>query len=199
MSGPNTDYDPVEVTPLKAEEVEAMRDEALAAIAGAADLDELKQVASRPRRRPLADRARQPRDRCAAAPGPQGGRPAGRPGPRRGQPGAGRAQAVLEAEHEERMLVEETVDVTLPTDRRPAAPGTRSRPASELIADIFVAMGWEVAEGPVDRGRVAQLRRPQPRARPPGPHHAGHLLDRAGRRPRWCCAPTPRRSRRARC
>ena len=44
MSGPNTDYDPVEVTPLKAEEVERMRDEALAAIAGAADLDELKQV-----------------------------------------------------------------------------------------------------------------------------------------------------------
>mgnify|MGYP006201061977 CR=1 FL=1 len=26
MSGPNKDYDPVEVTPLKAEEVEAMRD-----------------------------------------------------------------------------------------------------------------------------------------------------------------------------
>ena len=33
MSGPNSNYDPVEVTPLKAEEVEAMRDDALAAIA----------------------------------------------------------------------------------------------------------------------------------------------------------------------
>ena len=38
MSGPNTDYDPVEVTPLKSEEVEAARDAALAAIAAAADL-----------------------------------------------------------------------------------------------------------------------------------------------------------------
>jgi phenylalanyl-tRNA synthetase alpha chain len=44
MSGPNTDYDPVEVTPLKAEEVEAMRAAALAAIAAATDLAELKQV-----------------------------------------------------------------------------------------------------------------------------------------------------------
>ena len=26
MSGPNTDYDPVEVTPLKADQVEAMRE-----------------------------------------------------------------------------------------------------------------------------------------------------------------------------
>ena len=44
MSGPNTDYDPVEVTPLKSEEVEAMREAALAAVAAAADLDALKQV-----------------------------------------------------------------------------------------------------------------------------------------------------------
>ena len=44
MSGPNTDYDPVEVTPLKADQVEAMREAALAAIADATDLDALKQV-----------------------------------------------------------------------------------------------------------------------------------------------------------
>ena len=44
MSGPNTDYDPVEVTPLKSEQVEEMREAALAAIASAADLDALKQV-----------------------------------------------------------------------------------------------------------------------------------------------------------
>ena len=37
--------------------------------------------------------------------------------------------------------------------------------------------------GPGARGRVAQLRRAQPRPRPPGAHHAGHLLDRPGRRP----------------
>ena len=46
MSGPNSDYDPVEVTPLKADEVEAMRDAALGAVAGATDLDDLKRVRS---------------------------------------------------------------------------------------------------------------------------------------------------------
>jgi phenylalanyl-tRNA synthetase alpha chain len=56
---------------------------------------------------------------------------------------------VLEAEAEERMLAEETVDVTLPWDRRP--PGARHpiTMMSERICDIFVAMGWEVAEGPL--------------------------------------------------
>ena len=44
MSGPNTDYDPVEVTPLKAEEVEAARDAALKAIDAASSLEELKQT-----------------------------------------------------------------------------------------------------------------------------------------------------------
>ena len=44
MSGPNTDYDPVEVTPLRADEVEAMREAALAAVAGATTLEQLKQV-----------------------------------------------------------------------------------------------------------------------------------------------------------
>ena len=44
MSGPNTSYDPVEVTPLDADQVEAMREQALAAIAAAGDLAELKPV-----------------------------------------------------------------------------------------------------------------------------------------------------------
>jgi phenylalanyl-tRNA synthetase alpha chain len=56
---------------------------------------------------------------------------------------------VLEAEHEERMLAEETVDVTLPTDRTPHGARHPLTTGSDLIADIFVAMGWEVAEGPV--------------------------------------------------
>ena len=44
MSGPNADYDPVEVTPLHAREVEAMRDEAIAAIERASTLEELKEA-----------------------------------------------------------------------------------------------------------------------------------------------------------
>ena len=44
MSGPNTEYDPVQVTPLNADEVEAMREAAVAAIAAASDLESLKAV-----------------------------------------------------------------------------------------------------------------------------------------------------------
>ena len=44
MSGPNTEYDPVEVTPLKAEEVDAMRDAGARGDRGGRDLDALKQV-----------------------------------------------------------------------------------------------------------------------------------------------------------
>ena len=58
-------------------------------------------------------------------------------------------QAVLEEEHEARILVEEAVDVTLPWDRIPAGARHPVTTLSERIADVFVAMGWEVAEGPV--------------------------------------------------
>src|SRR5689334_18411756 len=44
MSGPNTSYDPVQVTPLDAEHVEAMVAEALAAFAAAGTVAELKQA-----------------------------------------------------------------------------------------------------------------------------------------------------------
>ncbi|MDP9398554.1 MAG: phenylalanine--tRNA ligase subunit alpha, partial [Actinomycetota bacterium] len=54
----------------------------------------------------------------------------------------------LEADRDARMLVEEAVDVTLPWDRQP--PGARHplTTIQEQVADVFVAMGWEVAEGP---------------------------------------------------
>jgi phenylalanyl-tRNA synthetase alpha chain len=149
MSGPNSDYDPVEVTPLKAEEVEAMREAALAAIATAGDLPELKQVRLEHAgdRSPLALANRE----IGALP-PQARKEAGqRVGQARGAVNQALAarQGVLEAEREERMLVEETVDVTLPTDRAPAGARHPITTGSELIGDIFVAMGWEVAEGPV--------------------------------------------------
>lgn len=149
MSGPNTDYDPVEVTPLKADQVEEMRDAALAAVAAAADLDALKQVRldHAGDRSPLALANRE----IGALP-PQARKEAGqRVGQARGainQAIAAR-QGVLEAEHEERMLVEETVDVSLPTTRRRRGGRHPLTLQSDLIADLFVAMGYEVAEGPV--------------------------------------------------
>ena len=149
MSGPNTDYDPVEVTPLKADEVEAMRDAALEAIAGAGDLDTLKQVRldHAGDRSPLALANRE----IGALP-PQARKEAGqRVGQARGavNKALGERTAVLEAEHEERMLVEETVDVTLPTARTTRGSRHPITLQSDHIADLFVAMGWEVAEGPL--------------------------------------------------
>ena len=55
---------------------------------------------------------------------------------------------VLVAKRDARVLVEETVDVTLPWDRTPRGARHPLTQISERISDVFVAMGWEVAEGP---------------------------------------------------
>ena len=149
MSGPNSDYDPVEVSSLGAAEVDAVRDAALRAIAAASSLEELKRarLEHAGERSPLALANRE----IGALP-PQARKEAGqRIGQARGA--VNRAvterQQVLEEEQEARILVEEAVDVTLPWDRLP--PGARHplTTLSERIADVFTAMGWEVAEGPV--------------------------------------------------
>jgi phenylalanyl-tRNA synthetase alpha chain len=148
MSGPNTDFDPVEVTPLHADEVDRMRQEALDAIAAAADLPRLKQVRLDHvgDRSPLALANRE----IGALP-PQARKDAGM---RVGQARKAVAQALavrteeLEAEQEQRILTEEAVDVTLPTDRDPRGARHPLTTVSERVADVFVAMGWEVAEGP---------------------------------------------------
>ena len=148
MSGPNSDYDPVEVTPLHAEEVEAMRDAALAAIAAADPSTRSRRSGSRtpataPRSRWPTARSAPSRRRRARTPA------AGRPGPR--------------GRHRRR-------SPTVPRSSRPSArrgcwstrPSTSRCPRTatpvgarhplttiqEQVADVFVAMGWEVAEGP---------------------------------------------------
>jgi phenylalanyl-tRNA synthetase alpha chain len=138
----------VEVEALQPEEIERMRDEALAAIAAAADLDALAhaKTAHAGGSSPLALANRE----IGALP-PQAKAEAGkRVGQARGAVSKALAtrQAELEAERDARVLVEEAVDVTLPYDRLP--PGAR-HPLSTLsdrIEDVFVAMGYEVAEGP---------------------------------------------------
>ncbi len=57
-------------------------------------------------------------------------------------------RTALLAERDAAVLVAETIDVTLPAGRRRTGarhPGTL---ISEQVADVFVAMGWEIAEGP---------------------------------------------------
>jgi phenylalanyl-tRNA synthetase alpha chain len=56
--------------------------------------------------------------------------------------------AALHADQEQRVLAEERVDVTLPTDRRPRGARHPLTTLMERIEDLFVGMGYEVAEGP---------------------------------------------------
>jgi len=57
-------------------------------------------------------------------------------------------RAELAAERDARVLAEESVDVTLPWDRTPRGARHPLTQISERISDVFVGMGWEVAEGP---------------------------------------------------
>src|SRR4051794_33326526 len=148
MSAPNSEYDPVEVTPLRADQVEGARDAALSAIAAAGTLDELKHVRTEHAgdRSPLALANRE-----IGALQPQARKEAGQ---RVGQARGAINQALeartseLEAVEEEAALVTETVDVTLPWDVSPTGARHPLTTIQERVGDIFVAMGWEVAEGP---------------------------------------------------
>ena len=148
MSGPNANYDPVEVTPLSPDEVTRMRDEALAGIAAAQTLDELKdaRIAHFGDKAPLT----LANSEIGALP-PQARADAGkRVGAARGEVRKALADrtAALEADRDRQVLLTEAVDVTLPWDRVP--PGARHpvTMAADRLTDVFVAMGYEVAEGP---------------------------------------------------
>ena len=148
MSAPNKDFDPVEVEALKPEAVERALDEALAAVSKAADLDALHEVeiAHAKDRSPLALANRE----IGALP-PAAKAEAGK---RVGQARAAVARALaarrveLEAERDARVLVEESVDVTLPWDRAPRGARHPLTMLTERIAEVFGALGWEVNDGP---------------------------------------------------
>jgi len=56
--------------------------------------------------------------------------------------------AALTAERDARVLREEVVDITLPATRRPRGARHPLSTLSDRLVDVFVAMGYEVAEGP---------------------------------------------------
>jgi phenylalanyl-tRNA synthetase alpha chain len=148
MSAPNKSYDPVQVTALSPDEVQRMLDDALAAIAKATDLDELKAA----RLAHAGDRAP-----ITLANAEIGALPPAARAETGKRVGAARAairaalaarQDVLESERDVRVLVEEAADVTLAWDRRPAGARHPVTTVAERLTDVFVAMGYEVAEGP---------------------------------------------------
>ncbi|WP_153395285.1 phenylalanine--tRNA ligase subunit alpha [Ornithinicoccus halotolerans] len=148
MSGPNSDYDPVEVAALDPEVVESNVQAALAAIAAATTLEELKaaRIAHAGDRSPLALANRE----IGALPPSARAEAGKRAGQARGRVSAALAerQAVLEAERDERILREEALDLTLPPGRRPLGHRHPLTVTAERMADVMVGMGWEIAEGP---------------------------------------------------
>lgn len=146
MSTPS--FDPVEVAALQPEQLDAAVAAALAAFAAATDLDTLKQA----RTEHAGDHsALALANREIGALPPAARKAAGqRVGTARGAVNQALAarQAELEADRDARVLVEEAVDVTLPTDREPIGARHPVTTVQELLGDIFLDMGWEIAEGP---------------------------------------------------
>jgi phenylalanyl-tRNA synthetase alpha chain len=141
-------FDPVEVAALQPEELDAAVAAALAAVEAADTLDQLKavRVAHAGDRSPIALANREigalpPAARAAAGKRVGAARAAV-------NTALARRGAELEAERDERVLVEETVDVTLPTDRRPTGARHPVNLVTDLLCDIFLDLGWQVAEGP---------------------------------------------------
>ncbi|CAL8973440.1 Phenylalanine--tRNA ligase alpha subunit [Cellulomonas sp. T2.31MG-18] len=136
------------LSPLDADAMQNALDEALAAVASAADLAALKAVrqahTGERSALALANRA------IGGLPGAEKAAAGRIVGQVRGRLTAAIAarEAELEAERDARVLVDEAVDVTLPVDRRPAGARHPLETLMERVGDVFVAMGWEVAEGP---------------------------------------------------
>ncbi|GAA0523745.1 phenylalanine--tRNA ligase alpha subunit [Saccharopolyspora subtropica] len=148
MSGANDPYDPKEVAALSPETLDRAVVEARNAFAAAADLEALAAVkpAHLGDRSPLLTARREigalpPKARAEAGKRVNQAREAI-------QGAFDERRAALQAERDARVLREESVDVTLPWDRVPAGARHPITQLIERVVDTFVAMGWEVAEGP---------------------------------------------------
>ncbi|MFE7508796.1 phenylalanine--tRNA ligase subunit alpha [Promicromonospora sp. NPDC057488] len=136
------------IDPLDEAALDAAVKTALDDIAKAGDLDALKSV-----------RTQHTGDRSALAlanrgigalPGPDKAKAGKLVGPRRGRINQAIAarQSELEADRDARVLLEETVDVTLPVRRTTTGARHPIELIQENIADFFVGLGWEIADGP---------------------------------------------------
>lgn len=139
---------PPAVDPRNETQVAAARDHAVHDFTAAGSLDDLKHIrtAHQGDKSPLALANRQI--------GTLDGSERGAAGKLVGQARAAVKQAYetrleeLQAERDAAVLAEETIDVTLPGDRRRAGHRHPLHLLQERIADHFTAIGWEIAEGP---------------------------------------------------
>ena len=121
---------------------------ALAAVEAAGSLDELKaaRIAHEGDRSPLASASAE----IGTLPGAERAEAGRRVGAARSQlrDVIALRQGQLEADRDRQVLVTEAVDVTLPSDRSPAGARHPVTLQADRLSDVFVAMGYEVAEGP---------------------------------------------------
>ncbi|WP_031468912.1 phenylalanine--tRNA ligase subunit alpha [Sciscionella sediminilitoris] len=148
MSGANDSYDPKQVAALSAETLDAAVEAATAAFAQAGDLDALAGV--KPAH--LGDGAPVllARREIGALP-PAARSEAGKrvnAARERVQQAYEQRRTALEAERDSQVLLEEKVDVTLPWDRFPRGARHPITTMTERVADVFLGMGYEVADGP---------------------------------------------------
>src|SRR3712207_5336746 len=148
MSYRNDPYDPKQAALLSPEALDDAASEAEKAFAAAADLDALAAL----KHHHLGDRApvSLARREIGSLP-PAAKADAGKrvnEARRRIQETYDLRVAVLEVERAEKVLAEERVDVTLPWDRHPRGARHPLSTLMERISDLFVGMGYEVAEGP---------------------------------------------------
>ncbi|MEY3696401.1 MAG: hypothetical protein RJA41_51, partial [Actinomycetota bacterium] len=148
MSAPNKDFDPVAVTPLSAQAVEVAIKEALDAFAVAKNLEELKtaRLAHAGDKSPIALANREIGALPPAAKAEAGAR-------------IGKARATINealkareeellVEEENRMLAQEQVDVSIAAQKSPRGARHPLSLIMERAEDVFVAMGWDIVEGP---------------------------------------------------
>ena len=137
MSGPNKQYDPVEVAALDPAVIDQGVADAVAAIATADSLDGLKaaRLAHQGEKSPLALANRE----IGALPPSAKAEAGKRVGQARGRVGQALTarQSDLEAERDQRILVEETLDLTVRAPRRPLGARHPISLVSERIEDIF--------------------------------------------------------------
>ncbi|MGQ0482957.1 MAG: phenylalanine--tRNA ligase subunit alpha [Pseudonocardia sp.] len=148
MSGANDNYDPKQVAALDPETLRRAVADAELAFAGATDLAEL--AAAKPAhlgdRSPVLTARREigalpPKAKAEAGKRVNEARVAV-------QAAFDERRATLVAERDVRVLAEESVDVTLPWQRRPRGARHPITQVAERIVDVFVGMGYELAEGP---------------------------------------------------
>ncbi len=148
MPGPHDTHDPTQECPLSATSLNLLVTDALEAFAAASSMTALKdaRLAHAGDRSPIA-LANRAIGTLASSERKDAGQ---RIGKARGAINAALAGREVEVEQAEleRSLAAETIDVTLPAALAPHGAIHPIRGLIDLMSDVFVAMGWEVAEGP---------------------------------------------------